>query len=94
MTGKRNIEATKTVHITQWHGGGTGEYGITCYRLASEPKSAGASMYGLPLEKILDKDLWDGAVVEVTVRLVKQGKKTVSALWARNKRPRKRVKKK
>jgi hypothetical protein len=96
----KQISVTRTIKMTQWQGGGCGRDGVACYQILKDgkkpkdPEHAGAYMYGLPLENVLNKNLWDGAILEVTVKLIKQGKRTTNPWWEQAQERRKKAKKK
>lgn len=58
--------------VTRWHGGGTGHFGIPCFKADSDGKS-GTPMGGLNPEHLFNEHLPEGTRLKVTVEIVEKG---------------------
>lgn len=58
--------------VTRWHGGGTGHYGIPCFK-ADTDDSAGTPMGGLNPEILFGDRLTEGTRIRVTVEILEEG---------------------
>lgn len=73
--------------VTRWHGGGTGHFGIPCFK-ADHDTSAGTPMYGLNPENLFNERLPEGTRLKVTVEIVEPGDGFGNAFYHRkNGRP-------
>lgn len=82
--------ATAVVRCTQMTcGKACGLHGIACYQIVEgENPARDPSCYGLPLYNILPEAFAEGALVRVTVELIRKGKLKVNP-WLKGERKRK-----
>jgi cytochrome c2 len=63
--------------VSRWAGGvGAGLHGIACFKIDGEYPQ----MHGLNPEDVLGRELGEGAVIEVSVRVIREGR-TIHNPW-------------